>query len=211
MENILDTINNKLSYLYNVQFKSIEYIKDYGEFFNINETLQTLKINTPLNPYDTIENIKDGLKNNFDEDYYEKSFFMIQICMFFYIEEHINYLYKIKEKIIDINIEEKIKLNEVKDKLIKEFKSKITYKNVTENLMEKVWSSLKEENQLIVSNKILNSKIVDYVLKNNATKFKKDLIKLCGASFKEISLNNPDPQNLFLAPFMKQYGLDFDI
>ena len=211
LENILDTINNKLSYLYNVQFKSIEYIKDYGEFFNINETLQTLKINTPLNPYDTIENIKDGLKNNFDEDYYEKSFFMIQICMFFYLEEHINYLYKIKEKIIDINIEEKIKLNEVKDKLIKEFKSKITYKNVTENLMEKVWSSLKEENQLIVSNKILNSKIVDYVLKNNATKFKKDLIKLCGASFKEISLNNPDPQNLFLAPFMKQYGLDFDI
>ena len=95
--------------------------------------------------------------------------------------------------------------------LIKEYKSKITYKSVTENLMEKVWSSLKEENQLIVSNKILNSKIVDYVLKNNVTKFKKDLIKLCGASFQEISLNNPDPQNLFLAPFMKQYGLDFDI
>ena len=136
---------------------------------------------------------------------------MSQICIFFYLEEHINFLYKIKEKIININIEEKIKLNEVKDMLIKEFKDKITYKKVKENLMEKVWESLKLENQLIIGNKNLNSKIVDYVHQNNAAKFKKDLIKICGSSFQEINLNNPDPQNLFLSPFMKQYGLDFDI
>ena len=136
---------------------------------------------------------------------------MIQVCLFFYLEEHINYLYKIKEKIININIEEKIKLNEVKDMLIKEFKNKITFNKVTGNLIEKVWASIKEEKQLIIGNNSLNSKIVDYVLKNNAIKFKNDLIKLCGSSFQEINLNNPDPQNLFLAPFMKQYGLDFDI
>ena len=211
LENILDTINNKLSYLYDAQSKSIEYIKDYGEFFNIKETLQTLEITTPLNPSDTIKNIKKGLKNNSTIDYYEKSFFMIQVCLFFYLEEHINYLYKIKEKIININIEEKIKLNEVKDMLIKEFKNKITFNKVTGNLIEKVWASIKEEKQLIIGNNSLNSKIVDYVLKNNAIKFKNDLIKLCGSSFQEINLNNPDPQNLFLAPFMKQYGLDFDI
>lgn len=211
LENILDSINGKLSNLYDVLFKSIEYIKDYGEFFNIKETLLTLNIITPLNPSDTIKNIKNNLKKKTDVDYYEKSFFMSQICIFFYLEEHINFLYKIKEKIININIEEKIKLNEVKDMLIKEFKDKITYKKVKENLMEKVWESLKLENQLIIGNKNLNSKIVDYVHQNNAAKFKKDLIKICGSSFQEINLNNPDPQNLFLAPFMKQYGLDFDI
>ena len=211
LENILDSINGKLSNLYDVLFKSIEYIKDYGEFFNIKETLLTLNIITPLNPSDTIKNIKNNLKKKTDVDYYEKSFFMSQICIFFYLEEHINFLYKIKEKIININIEEKIKLNEVKDMLFKEFKDKITYKKVKENLMEKVWESLKLENQLIIGNKNLNSKIVDYVHQNNAAKFKKDLIKICGSSFQEINLNNPDPQNLFLAPFMKQYGLDFDI
>ena len=62
LENILDSINGKLSNLYDVLFKSIEYIKDYGEFFNIKETLLTLNIITPLNPSDIIKNIKNNFK-----------------------------------------------------------------------------------------------------------------------------------------------------
>ena len=66
--------------------------------------------------------------------------------MNFYSKEKIKYLNKIKEKLINLKIGEKIKLFDVKDKLINEIKEGISFKNIKEDLMLNVWENLKKKN-----------------------------------------------------------------
>ena len=65
--------------------------------------------------------------------------------MNFYSKEKIKYLSKIKEKLINLKIGEKIKLFEVNDKLINEIKEGISFKNIKEDLILNVWENLKKK------------------------------------------------------------------
>ena len=68
-----------------------------------------------------------------------------------------------------------------------------------------------KKKQLIDGNETLNQEILSYVKENKPKNFKKDLIQLCATIIGNINLKKPDPQNIFLIPFMKQNGLDCEL
>ena len=50
----------------------------------------------------------------------------------------------------------------------------------------------------------MNNSICSYFQESDIKKYVKDLSELCGKSIKEINLEEQDPKNIFLKPFMKQ-------
>ena len=151
-DNIIKEITENLLTLNSIHFKTIEYIKDYAEFFYIELMIKNLNISLPIDASEVINNIINKSRKSNDIDYVEQSFFMCQICMYLILKEKIKYLKKINKKLFDLQLEEKIKLFEIKDLLIDEIKDKISFENIREDLMVKVWNNIKKQNVLIINN-----------------------------------------------------------
>ena len=79
------------------------------------------------------------------------------------------------------------------------------------NLYSEAWKKIRKTVKFIENNEELNELIKKYVQNNEKSEFKKDLKNLLGPVIKKINLDEKDPQNLFLKPFMKQNGLISDI
>ena len=210
-DNIIKEITKNLLSLNSIHFKAIEYIKDYAEFFDIDLMIKNLNISVPIDVSEIINNIINKSRKSNDIDYVEQSFFMCQICMYLILKEKIKYLNKIHKKLLNLQLEEKIKLFEVKDLLIDELKDKISFENIRENLMVKVWNNIKKQNVLIINNENLNKEIKSYVKQKDPETFKKDLNRICSSIIEKINLKEPEPQNLFLIQFMKQFGLEYKL
>ena len=145
-DNTITNINEALLHLNSIHFKTIEYIIDYAEFFDIKNIIKNLSLTQPLDPLEVINDIINKSRKSSNVNYVEQSFFICQVCMNFYSKEKIKYLSKIKEKLINLKVGEKIKLFDVKDKLINEIKDGISFKNIKEDLMLNVWEILKKKN-----------------------------------------------------------------
>lgn len=76
-------------------------------------------------------------------------------------------------------------------------------------MLSEVWGEINKSTKIIDGNDELNNKILNYVEKNNKTKFQKDLVSLIKPEINSINMGLNDPQNIFLKPFMKQNDLDF--
>ena len=192
-DNTITNINEALLHLNSIHFKTIEYIIDYAEFFDIKNIIKNLSLTQPLDHLEVINDIINKSRKSSNVNYVEQSFFICQVCMNFYSKEKIKYLSKIKDKLINLKVGEKIKLFDVKDKLINEIKDGISFKNIKEDLMLNVWEILKKKKQLIDGNETLNQEILSYVKENKPKNFKKDLIQLCATIIGNINLKKPDP------------------
>ena len=189
--------------------KSLDFIEDYGEFFDIELIMKQFDLSLPLNLWEINNTIKRIEKSSIEVDFYEKSLYICHIYAFLYYDEFYGFYYKIKDKIKDLNLDIFL-LNEAKNYLIKEAKDALNSISFEERLIENVWENLKSEKKLI-QNINIDKNIKEYIKNKNISTFMKDLNVLFGEKIKDINLKNADPQNIFLKPFMKQNELYYDM
>ena len=210
LKNINLLIENNINSLQHFQKKSFDFIEDYGEFFNIEKIIKEIGLTIPLNISDIYKRIKEIESISIKTDLYEKCFYICHIYAFLYFEEFIDYYKEIKEKIKHLNLENIFLLNEAKNYLLEEAKNRINSVPFEEKLFENVWEGLRREKKF-VENSIIDKNMKDYVKNKNVSLFQDDLCKLCGEKIKDINLNNNDPQNIFLKPFMEQNDLYYEM
>ena len=147
---------------------------------------------------------------SFDLELYEKSIYLIEVCKFLYYDEFYGFYKEIKEKINKSKIEDIFILNDAKNKLIQETKTRLKSVQKNNELIEKVWENLRKE-EFFIENKFINEKIRTYINDSTYEKFIKDFSSTFGNKVKDINLNEQDPQNSFLKTFMIQQGLYCEI
>ena len=108
---VIDENIQSINYFRN---KSLDFIEDYGEFFDIELIIKQFGLSLPLNLWEISETIKRIEKTSIESDFYEKSLYICHIYAFLYYDEFIGFYNKIKEKIKDLNLEIFL-LNEAKN------------------------------------------------------------------------------------------------
>jgi len=205
-EKISTSIADTFDYFYEIKSEFLNSIENYGNFFTVEEILKILKISLPLKPLEAIK------KLNYEQEEIkglETCYYFSQICGYLIVEECISHLKKIKNKINNLNIQELIKKNIIKNKLVNKVKNQIFLDN-RKDLFSQVWNDIKIEENYIKNNEELNTKIKKYVIENEKESFQSDLIDLISGNIKQINIDENDPQNLFLKPFMLQNDLYLD-
>lgn len=206
LNKILTSIDDNFEYLNELKDEFLNSIENYGNYFSYEEILKLLKINLPLNPIEAIKKLK---YNESEIKSIENCYYFSQICGYLIVEECISHLNKIKDKINNINIQEIIRKNIIKNNLIYKMKSQLSL-DTKKDLFSQVWVDIKREEKYIKNNDELNIKIKKYVSENEKEKFQRDLIDLIGDNIKQINIDENDPQNIFLKPFMFQNDLYLD-
>ena len=203
---ILKDINENLIYFGKMKNKFCSNIEKYGKFFNIQNIIEEYKIELPFQPMEIVNslevmsNLEEEEEDDDEEeeiDKLEKNFFIIQICGYFILEESICHLIKVRDIIKNLNIEDLIKKNRIKNKLINEMNNNLSISN-EKNLYSEAWKKIQKTVKFIENNEELNELIKKYVQNNEKSEFKKDLKNLLGPVIKKINLDEKDPQNLFL-------------
>ena len=188
-----------------MQKETLNLINEMAEHFNVKDILNELKIKLPLEPIVVINKIGSSKKYNIE--LLEKYVFILYLCQYITLEESISYLEERKRKINDLQIQELLKKDQIKNNLINEMRNHIE-ENDKNYLLSDVWNKINTETKIIEDNDELNNKILLYVKNGNKEKFKEDLISLIEPKIKGINIGLKDPQNIFLKPFMKQNCLD---
>ena len=207
---INNIVDNNIDNIKLFQKRSLDFIEDYGEFFDIKDIIKKTGLSLPLKYSDIYYKVKKIEKCSVNSDDYENCFYICNIYAFLYYEKFIESYNQIKEKIKQLNLDNAFILNEAKNYLLKEVKDRINSISYEEKLIQKVWKQLEKEEK-IINDININKNIKNYIKKNNLAIFQEDLSKLCGEKIKSINLKNADPQNIFLKPFMKQNGLYYDM
>ena len=207
---INNIVDNNIDNIKLFQKRSLDFIEDYGEFFDIKDIIKKTGLSLPLKYSDIYDKVKKIEKCSVNSDDYENCFYICNIYAFLYYEKFIESYNQIKEKIKQLNLDNAFILNEAKNYLLKEVKDRINSISYEEKLIQKVWKQLEKEEK-IINDININKNIKNYIKKNNLAIFQEDLSKLCGEKIKSINLKNADPQNIFLKPFMKQNGLYYDM
>ena len=191
--------------LYTFLKRITKEIEKLYEFFDISYLFEKYKIVQPLNPIKVLSTIR----NITNEEYEEETYYLILLCLYFFVSSNINILDKIKNGFERIDLEELTKSNIIKKNLIKSFISNIS--DLDGNILNSnIWSELKYCHQF-VEDEELNKSIIKYVKENSQEMFKNDLIELIKPYFKGINLEVKDPQNIILEPFMFQKELKDNI
>ena len=207
---INNIVDNNIDNIKLFQKRSLDFIEDYGEFFDIKDIIKKTGLSLPLKYSDIYYKVKKIEKCSVNSDDYENCFYICNIYAFLYYEKFIESYNQIKEKIKQLNLDNAFILNEAKNYLLKEVKDRINSISYEEKLIQKVWKQLEKEEK-IINDININKNIKNYIKKNNLAIFQEDLSKLCREKIKSINLKNADPQNIFLKPFMKQNGLYYDM
>jgi len=207
---INNIVDNNINNIKLFQKRSLDFIEDYGEFFDIKDIIKKTGLSLPLKYSDIYYKVKKIEKCSVNSDDYENCFYICNIYAFLYYEKFIESYNQIKEKIKQLNLDNAFILNEAKNYLLKEVKDRINSISYEEKLIQKVWKQLEKEEK-IINDININKNIKNYIKKNNLAIFQEDLSNLCGEKIKSINLKNADPQNIFLKPFMKQNGLYYDM
>ena len=206
LKKILTSIDDNFESLYEMKSEFLKSIENYGNYFTVDEILELLKISLPLKPLETVKKLKYD-KSNIKS--IENCYYFSQICGYLIVEECITHLNKIKDKLNNLNIQELFRKNIIKNNLINKLKTQLFLDN-RKDLFSQVWTDIKSEENYIKNNEELNKKIKKYVSENEKEKFQRDLIDLISGNIKQINIDENDPQNLFLKPFMLQNDLYLD-
>ena len=207
---INNIVDNNIDNIKLFQKRSLDFIEDYGEFFDIKDIIKKTGLSLPLKYSDIYYKVKKIEKCSVNSDDYENCFYICNIYAFLYYEKFIESYNQIKEKIKQLNLDNAFILNEAKNYLLKEVKDRINSISYEEKLIQKVWKQLEKEEK-IINDININKNIKNYIKKNNLATFQEELSKLVGPKIKSINLKNAAPQNIFLKPFMKQNGLYYDM
>ena len=210
IEEIKGIIDNNLKNIKYSEINSINFLSEYEKYFDVNFVIKQLDISTPLDIFDLITKIREKIKKSMDFELYEKCLYMTQVYKFLYYEEFKRFYGKIKEKIQKSNIDNIFSLNEAKNILIKEAKTRFQEVEKNDELIGNIWEDLNKEKKL-VENKDVNANIKDYINKWNFEKFVNDFSDTFGNDIKDINIYKAAPQNSFLKLFMIQHDLYYEI
>ena len=111
-----------------------------------------------------------------------------------------------KDKIQQSNIGDIFSLNEAKNILIKEAKSRIELIKANKELIGNIWKNLENE-EFFIENEKIKDKIKTYISQSSFEIFVKDFSSTFAETIKEINLDEKEPLNLFLKLFMIQHKL----
>jgi len=210
LKRINNIVDNNIDNIKHFQKRSLDFIEDFGEFFDIKNIIKKTGLSLPLKYSDIYDKVKRMERCSVNSDDYEDYFYICNIYAFLYYEKFIESYNQIKEKINQLNLDDAFILNEAKNNLLKEVKDRINSISYEDKLIQKVWKQLENEEK-VINDIDINANIKNYIKNNNLATFQEELSKLVGPKIKSINLKNADPQNIFLKPFMKQNGLYYDM
>ena len=203
---IKSIIDNNLKRIKRSEKKSIIFLRDYEKYFDVNLIIDQLGVTIPLEIFDVIKKITKKVYKSFNFELYEKCLYMVHVCKFLYYEEFMKFYMKMKDKIQKSHIEDIFSLNEAKNILIKEAKTRLESIQVNKVLIENIWKNLENE-EYFIDNKEINAKIKTYISNSNYEIFVKDFSLAFAEKIKEINLYEKEQQNSFLKAFMIQHDL----
>ena len=188
-----------------MQKETLNLINEMAEHFTVKDILNEFKIKLPLEPLVVINKL--GSSKIYNIELLEKYVFILYLCQYITLEESISYLEGRKKKINELQIQELLKKDKIKNNLINEMRNQME-ENAKNDLLSDVWNKINTATKIIEDNDELNNEILLYVKNGNKEKFKEDLISLIEPKIRGINMGLKDPQNIFLKPFMKQNCLD---
>ena len=210
MIKIKELTDNYLEYIEDSEIISVTFLRDYQKYFDFNLIVKEFEITIPLDIYDVIKKIRKKTMYSFDRGVCEKSICLIEVCKFLLYDEFYGFYKEIQEKIKNSKINDIFTLNVAKNKLIQETETRLKSEQTNNIIIENIWENMKKE-KFFIENKVINKEISDYIKKSTYEKFKKDFSSTFGDKVKDINVDEIDPQNLFLKPFMIQQGLYCEI
>ena len=210
MIKIKELTDNYLAYIEDSEIISVTFLRDYQKYFDFNLIVKEFEITIPLDIYDVIKKIRKKTMYSFDRGVCEKSICLIEVCKFLLYDEFYGFYKEIQEKIKNSKINDIFTLNVAKNKLIQETETRLKSEQTNNIIIENIWENMKKE-KFFIENKVINKEISDYIKKSTYEKFKKDFSSTFGDKVKDINVDEIDPQNLFLKPFMIQQGLYCEI
>ena len=199
-----------LKYIRKSEIDSVTFLTDFQKYFDFNLIAKEFEITIPLDIYDVIQNIEKKTMYSFDHELYEKSIYLIKVCKFLLYDEFYGFYKEIKEKIKNSKINDIFTLNAAKNELMQETKIRLKSAQMNNIIIENIWENMKTE-KFFIENKVINKEVSDYIKKSTYEKFIKDFSSTFGNKVKDINVDEIDPQNLFLKPFMIQQGLYCEI
>ena len=210
MIKIKELTDNYLAYIEDSEIISVTFLRDYQKYFDFNLIVKEFEITIPLDIYDVIKKIRKKTMYSFDRGVCEKSICLIEVCKFLLYDEFYGFYKEIQEKIKNSKINDIFTLNVAKNKLIQETETRLKSEQTNNIIIENIWENMKKE-KFFIENKAINKAISDYIKKSTYEKFIKDFSSTFGDKVKDINVDEIDPQNLFLKPFMIQQGLYCEI
>ena len=188
-DKIKNQLESNLSFLSRLMDIILENLEKLWKCFGIKELFEKYEIEQPLNPLEEI----NSFDINSEDETKEEIYFLILVLNFFFIKPKINEILRLKNDFEKININEIIKQNILKKKIIKNL-----FKNIRDfrmsSLISKVWNKLRncDDNEEFVEDKKMDILIKKYLKNKTEEDFKLDLIDL-------------------IEPFCKILDLDSDI
>ena len=210
MIKIKELTDNYLAYIEDSEIISVTFLRDYQKYFDFNLIVKEFEITIPLDIYDVIKKIRKKTMYSFDRGVCEKSICLIEVCKFLLYDEFYGFYKEIQEKIKNSKINDIFTLNVAKNKLIQETETRLKSAQANNIIIENIWENMKKE-KFFIENKAINKAISDYIKKSTYEKFIKDFSSTFGDKVKDINVDEIDPQNIFLKPFMIQQGLYCEI
>ena len=208
----LDKINMSIKELLDsleiLKYKLSISIEKSSKYFDLEQIFKPEDENDFFDPFEIIDSIDQQTMSGDDS---EKVYFVFQVNLYFCYEKYIEYLNNVLRKIKELKVEELLKNNEIKNKLIDQLKLEIPSFDKENEDLKVIWDSLKKSKISFVKNNIsLNNKIKEYISKNNEADFLNDFKIFIEQYIEKINLEESDPQNLSINPFMRQNGLYLD-
>jgi len=203
-DKIKNQLESNLSFLSRLMDIILENLEKLWKCFGIKELFEKYEIEQPLNPLEEI----NSFDINSEDETKEEIYFLILVLNFFFIKPKINEILRLKNDFEKININEIIKQNILKKKIIKNLTQNIRDFNMS-SLISKVWNKLRDYDQLakFVEDIKINTLMKNYLKNKTEEDFKFDLINLIKPYCKKLDLDTYDPQNITVEPFMIQNHL----
>ena len=168
-------IKNNIKMAQDFKNKIYEHIEKYNEYFDIEKLFKLRENSNGIDPYLAVKtfDIEKFITNN----QIEQAFYYFIVSLYFCYEGYLNYLSKIKEKIIELDYKGLFERNIVKNDLIEKLKLNLS---ITEedNEFATVWNLMKKRKQFFKNDELLNAKIEEYILNKNIDNFTSDLKEL---------------------------------
>ena len=192
MDRIKKDINNNLDTIKEIQYKILEKISKYSKYIDIKKCLQLNVKDCIINPFEIVKDL--NIENEINESNMEQPYFLYIVNIYFCYDEYINYLEKINHKINDLKIEELLKANKVKNKLIELLKLNVQEQKKENDEYKIIWNILKKKTLIIKDDLFLNNEIIKYVSSQSEENYLEDLKQLMKSKkISTINMEQKDP------------------
>ena len=191
-------LQNNIKMVQDFKNKIYEHIEKYSECFDIQKLFHLNKKSNGLDPYAAVKTF--DINKSIIDNKIEEAFYYFIVSLYFCYEGYLNYLSKIKEKIIELDYKGLNERNRVKNFLIEKLKLNLSTIEEDDEFIT-VWNIMKKRKIFIKNDEFLNAKIEEYILNKNIDNFMSDLKELMKSkNINFINLEQKDPQILSLNP-----------